>query len=267
MRRLVLFLIPISLALAAEPAPAPATKLPPLEAVPANQLPATFDLAQYAFDVRLAMSSGENFGLIEKAYRTHPTPHIAATYARYLLGGKDWGAPDGRQEEAVRLALDALKHGSVRAYSALGAALMDGKVVAQDRVRGFDYFRRGANAGDPVLMADWANRVGIQAPGQGDYWFNRAGFYGQAQGLVWMAQAYEAGTIGGKPNRDKACRYYLQAGLRRVFSARETLKQLADKGDPLGKLYYSRLILELAARGTAFQRVVYEQAAQMSRAG
>lgn len=218
--------------------------IPVFAAANASQVLAPLSVQDEAFAISVEMSAEQKglpacYAYVEENYKRDPRPHVKSCYGEFLLYGKAWGAPDGRNKEGVALLEEAQKEGSANATRALAWLYINGYFVPKDPQRGIAYLKSACDAGQVEAMAILGNvyRSGVVGVpirlDEAEKWIRRAACEGKPKYLDDLAADYEKGRGLTQPNLTRACQLYYEShifGNRAAATA--NLQRLAMAGVP-----------------------------------
>lgn len=230
-----------------------------------SESPAVAPLAgiDIALDVRhdiLATEKGDEaaYQMLAQEFARDPRPHVKARYGEYLIEGKRWSAPEGRDAEGLALVNDALRAGSVHALRVIGWQLIAGTHGPADSVGGLGMLHQAAALGNMnavVTLGDaYFRGIGTrQNLDLAETWFRQAANNGKPHSLFRLGQHYETQPEG----LSRACQLYYEAAVRGSRSSVRRIKELvaqnvsaAQRAQRLVTLWFGGLGAPLERRET-----------------
>lgn len=207
-------------------------------------------LKEDVFGVRFRQTreiDGPKAGLdfLRREYQRSPQPYVKAYYAWVCLFAEAWGYPEMKDEAlGLRLAAEAVRAGSVVARDVLARAKGRGVGGPENPPEAARLLTEAAASGATRSMARLAyyQAIGYGMPAdpvKGDRLARQAAELGMPLGLVEIGQAYESGTIGGRPDLGRAMAYYYEASCHAEPAARDKLLELQKQKVPQADLYHS----------------------------
>jgi TPR repeat protein len=172
-----------------------------------------------------------------------PSPAAKAYYGWVCLFAEGWDYPEMKDiERGMALVQEAKNEGSLVARDVLARAKGMGVGGPANSEECAVLLAEAADAGAPRSMGRLAYyyAVGYGLPvnlSEADRLARKAAELGQTGGLMEIAEAYEAGAIGGKPDMSKAMEYLYAASCHSEPGAWKKLKELDKKQVPQAKLY------------------------------
>ncbi len=201
-------------------------------------LPTNGVLADQAWDIRLGMLPVEKrFAVITRAYQKSPSdPSIKAHYAEYLVGGKNWGGPEGRAAEGVALATEAADAGNICASRVIGLAQVFGLGTPTKTRQGSYLLEAAAQDGDVKAMI-MVGQAGLheteldQTVSLAEAWFRQAAKRGYPEPLYKLGLTYEKNRDGKVISIPKAAGLLYEAARYGYYPAYTRMKQVLKQQD------------------------------------